>query len=476
MSMATTSVIYVISDDPRLGEQVEQAVGDLFSVERLASFDALERLGPGYCTVCPAVVAHLTKKTVIGFPAKELLQKLGQLERIAPVITIGDENLTKEVTGQANGAGRVNFPAAFRPEQLRQAVAELSPVEWELAELFHYRPHAVLRGGHRQWVTFTPSVFEMVEELRVAAAHDVSLLLIGETGAGKTFLARTIHEISPRAGKRFLTVACGALPPDLIESELFGYVKGAFTGADTDKPGKFAAVDDGTLLLDEIDVLAPEHQAKLLRVIETGEYEPVGSNETAFSRARLIVASNIDLHQLVEQGKFRRDLFYRLNMLSFFIPPLRDRPYDIDYLARKFAVEQSRSLCVRLRGIDPAFMAALHNYHWPGNVRELENIIRRAVLYCRDGILRVSDLPSMMRPAPRENGGEGLPEISVRWTLDKRLEDAERRILEEALRRNGYRRQDTARELGISRITLYHKMKKYGLMGNHRDEVSAVLE
>ncbi len=473
--MATTSVVYVISDDPRFAEQVEQAVGDLFCVERVTSFDAMERLGPGYCTVCPAIVAHLTKKTVNGFPAKDLIQKLGQLERIGPVVTVGDEHFAMAVK-EVNGTAPVSLPMGFRPEQLRQTLAELSPVEWELAELFRYRPHAVLRGGHRQWVTFTPSVFEMVEELRVAAAHDVSLLLIGETGAGKTFLARTIHEISPRAGKRFLTVACGALPPDLIESELFGYVKGAFTGADTDKPGKFAAVDDGTLLLDEIDVLAPEHQAKLLRVIETGEYEPVGSNETAFSRARLIVASNIDLHQLVEQGKFRRDLFYRLNMLSFFIPPLRNRPYDIDYLARKFAIEQARSLRVRLRGIDPAFMAALHDYHWPGNVRELENIIRRAVLYCRDGILRVSDLPSIMRPATVEKSGGRLPEISVRWTLDKRLEDAERQILEEALRRNGYRRQDTARELGISRITLYHKMKKYGLMGNSRDEVSAVLE
>lgn len=474
-TMVTSSLLFVISDDREFTRQVAQAVGDLFTVEQLPAVDAAERLATYHYAVCPAIVAHLTKKTVNGFPANELIEKLGELGKVAPVITVADEELPADMAECAARAAQGTLSPTFRAEQIRQLLSELSPVEWELAELFRYRPHAVLRGGRRCWVTFTPSVFEMVEELRVAAAHDVSLLLIGETGAGKTFLARTIHEISPRAGKRFLTVACGALPPDLIESELFGYVKGAFTGADGDKPGKFAAVDDGTLLLDEIDVLAPEHQAKLLRVIETGEYEPVGSNETRLSRARLIVASNIDLHQLVEQGKFRRDLFYRLNMLSFYLPPLRERPYDVDYLARKFAIEQARSLQIRLRGIEPAFLTALRNYNWPGNVRELENIIRRAVLYCRDGVLRVSDLPSMMRPAVSERVAEQIPEISVRWTLDKRLEDAERQILEEALRRNGYRRQDTARELGISRITLYHKMKKYGLMGNPRDEVSALL-
>ncbi len=237
-----------------------------------------------------------------------------------------------------------------------------------------------------------------------------------------------------------------------------------------DKPGKFAAAEDGTLLLDEIDVLAPDQQAKLLRVIETGEYEPVGSNETRISRARLIVASNVDLAQLVEEGKFRRDLYYRLNMLSFFIPPLRERPYDVEYLARKFAIQQARSLGIALRGIEPSFLAALRNYSWPGNVRELENIIRRAVLYCRDGVLRVNDLPSMLRPQSFHDVPPTVPDIPVKWTLEKRLEEAERQILEETLRRHGYRRIETARELGISRITLYHKRKKYGLLRRVSEE------
>jgi transcriptional regulator with PAS, ATPase and Fis domain len=260
-----------------------------------------------------------------------------------------------------------------------------------------------------------------------------------------------------------LTVACGALPPDLIESELFGYVKGAFTGADTDKPGKFAAADRGTLLLDEIDVLAPKQQAKLLRVIETGEYEPVGSNDTRISHARLIAASNIDLEKLVEADKFRRDLYYRLNTLSFHLPPLRERPWDIEYLARKFAIEHSRAHQIELKHIEPEFLAALRQYSWPGNIRELENVIRRAVLYCRDGVLTVADLPSTLRPANTGRSNHS-PDRQHALTLEERLRQVERRIIEETLQRNNYRRTETARELGISRITLYNKMKKLGIL------------
>jgi transcriptional regulator with PAS, ATPase and Fis domain len=270
------------------------------------------------------------------------------------------------------------------------------------------------------------------------------------------------------------------LPPDLIESELFGYVKGAFTGADSDKQGKFAAAEEGTLLLDEIDVLAPEQQAKLLRVIETGEYEPVGSNDTQTSSARLVAASNIDLESLVEAGRFRKDLYYRLNTLSFHLPPLHERTWDIEYLARKFALDHGRAHGIVLRDIEPAFLVALKEYRWPGNIRELENVIRRAVLYCRDGVLTLSDLPSAMRPAGtgirsgwprngRKNGQrtESLPANGkgrAPTTLEARIDEIEHRIIEESLRNHKNHRTDTARELGISRVTLYNKMKKFGML------------
>jgi DNA-binding NtrC family response regulator len=327
------------------------------------------------------------------------------------------------------------------------------------------------------------------------------------------------------------------LPPDLIESELFGHVKGAFTGADQNREGKFAATGRGTLLLDEIDVLPLEQQAKLLRVIETGEYEQVGSNETQHSQARLIVASNYNLEELVRAGQFRTDLYYRLNILNFRLLPLRQRPWDIEFLARKFALEHSRTHGIPLRTIEPAFYETLRAYHWPGNVREMENVIRRAVLYCQRGVLTVGDLPSSIRAAasgfqpampvqvngagaahgadfyeplpagmgvrvgmgprdpqphrggflaqsaPLHHGAAPMPTFTggvvatapapapqpgvnrlPGASLEARVDVLERRIIEDCLQRNNHRRKETAAELGISRVTLYNKMKKFGLL------------
>ncbi|MCE9547973.1 MAG: sigma 54-interacting transcriptional regulator [Planctomycetia bacterium] len=348
-------------------------------------------------------------------------------------------------------------------QKLGQLVRQQPDPALDLAGFFSGLPSKVLHGRSRSMVTFAPQMFEMIDELKVAAAHDVTVLLIGETGSGKTYLARLIHELSQVADEQIYTVACGALPPDLIESELFGYVRGAFTGADRDKLGKFAAAGRGTLLLDEIDVLPMEQQAKLLRVIETGEYEPVGSNETHYSQARLVVASNYDLEQLVAAGTFRRDLYYRLNILKFHLLPLRERPADIEFLARNFALMHSRKHNIQLREIDDQFLSALKAYHWPGNIRELENVIRRSVLYCRRGVLSVEDLPSMLRP---EGSKEPLPvaETVSTKSLESRVGVMERRIIEDTLRRNAHHRQATAEELGISRVTLYNKMKKFGML------------
>ncbi|MCA9116342.1 MAG: sigma-54-dependent Fis family transcriptional regulator, partial [Planctomycetaceae bacterium] len=260
----------------------------------------------------------------------------------------------------------------------------------------HKSPHGTrtLSGITRRFETSTPRMQRMLADLEIAAKHNVTILLIGETGSGKTFLSRLIHEVSPRREEPFVTVACGALPSDLIESELFGHMKGSFTSAHADKEGKFVAARRGSLLLDEIDVLAPEQQVKLLRVIETGEFEPVGGNQTLHSEARLVVASNLDLQPLVEQGRFRPDLYYRLNMLKFEVLPLRERRLDIPLLADRFVEQLCRKHGTAITEIDPAVMAAFMSYPWPGNVRELENVIQRAVIYANGGHLKLEHLPA----------------------------------------------------------------------------------
>jgi DNA-binding NtrC family response regulator len=358
---------------------------------------------------------------------------------------------------------REALPQSPAPQPEAAPAAAAAPVENSV----------VLNGLTRRFETQTAKVKTMLVDLEVAAKHDVTVLLIGETGAGKTFLSRLIHEISPRRNEPFLPVACGALPADLIESELFGHVRGAFTSAHADKEGKFIAAGRGTILLDEIDVLGPDQQVKLLRVIESGEFEPVGSNRTLRSQARLIVASNLELQPLVQQGRFRPDLYYRLNMLKFEVPPLRTRKPDIIPLAQRFINDLSAKHGIRIERIDDSLYTALYNYPWPGNVRELENVIQRAVIYCRDGVLTAQQLPSYIllgMAGPTNDASVSLEGYATAsgaavgpGTLGKQIAFTERDIIEQALFKNNYSRTSTAKSLGISRVTLYNKMKKYGM-------------
>lgn len=316
-----------------------------------------------------------------------------------------------------------------------------------------------------RFATYTPNLFPVIDQIRRVSAHDVTLLLIGETGTGKTTLAQLIHGLSQRKTEPFQNVACGAMPAELIESELFGHVRGAFTSADRSRIGRFEAAGKGTLLLDEIDVLGVKEQSKLLRVLETGEYEPVGSTETRFSTARLVVASNVDLETLATQNKFRSDLYYRLNVLQFHLPPLRDRPLDLVSLALNFLRESSTRHGIRIDRVHRDFLQAIKRYAWPGNLRELKNQLQRSVLFCDQGGLGPEHLsPAITNGSHGSANGHSHGQSAPSWSLAEQVAKSERQILEEALRANDFKRTATARYLGITRVGLYKKMRRHGLL------------
>jgi DNA-binding NtrC family response regulator len=310
-----------------------------------------------------------------------------------------------------------------------------------------------------------PLMRKLLGQLYAVAPLDATILVLGETGVGKTHLARVVHTLSPRKAKPFLVVHCASLPPALLESELFGHVRGAFTHAERDRTGKLAEVQDGTLLLDEADCVPYEAQVKLLRAVEDRVFEPVGSNEPQTLRARLIAASNRPLEEEVAAGRFRADLYYRLNVVSFCLPPLRQCAELIRPLAEKFLAEACARNKRDIGGFSQETLRALQAYHWPGNVRELRNVIDRAAALGTAEVIGLTDLPdgllhSHRRPDPAIKTAE-LP--CANHLAEARMA-AEFERLQEALLRHHNNRTSAAAALGISRVTLYKKLRRYGLI------------
>lgn len=321
---------------------------------------------------------------------------------------------------------------------------------------------------HSKNYALPPEMLDIMEQLRRVIPQETTLLLVGETGTGKTQLARLIHELSPRRDEPFMVVDCGSLSPSLVESEMFGHVKGAFTGADRDHAGKFAAAGKGTLLLDEINSLPLPLQSKLLRAVDDRMYEPVGSTRSLPLQARVIAASNVPLEDEVAANRFRADLYYRLNVVGFFLAPLRERRGTIIPLANKFLANFAQRNGRNIRRLAPDVLQALTEYDWPGNIRELRNVIERGVALAPGTEIQLRDLPDSMR-APRrwnEVNGESsvITEIPGILPLAKTKEEAEIIRIRQALTKHKNNRLRAAAELGISRMGLYKKLHKYGLM------------
>lgn len=316
-----------------------------------------------------------------------------------------------------------------------------------------------------------PRMQRIFEVVRAVAASRTTVLMTGESGVGKSLIAGAIHQASPRADKPYVELSCGSIPETLLESELFGHVKGAFTGAHADKPGRFLAANGGTLFLDEINSASPGMQLKLLRVLQERRFEPVGSNETIEVDVRVILASNQALEELVTQGKFRQDLYYRINVVKIEVPPLRERVGDIPALAERFLESQGEQLGRAFAGFTGDAMDALRRYPFPGNVRELANIVERAAVLARGQTITVDDLPPQVvdpgSPHPMLRGGpSGGAEDNSPWvpmSLADALIEPERRIILKALEANEWNRTATAEQLGINRTTLYKKMRALGI-------------
>jgi NtrC-family two-component system response regulator AlgB len=344
------------------------------------------------------------------------------------------------------------IPKPFTPAQVRLAVHkvfEMRTLEQRVASL---QEDLGRLSPEADFSTTSAAMERVINLSRQVADSDATILLRGESGTGKTVLARAIHHWSQRANKPISIVSCPAFSPELLESELFGHVKGAFTGAVRDNSGRIAACEGGTLLLDEVGDLPANLQPKLLRFLQDKEYERVGDYVTRKADVRIIAATNRDLDKAVKEGRFREDLFYRLNVIQIEIPPLRERPEDITALAERLLAFFGRSRHHLFLGFSPEALQTLKRYHWPGNLRELRNVVERAAILCQTDRVGVECLPENL--VPREPGTR----LGDRVSLEKVEEEHIRRVLATAKSL-----QEAAEILGIDQATLWRRRKKYGI-------------
>lgn len=455
MSLPTTQRILIADDQPDVIEALRLLLkSEGYATESAKSPSAVVKAVESNDYALVLMDLNYARDTTSGQEGLELLQKLQALDASLPVVVM-TAWASVDVAVEAMRRGARDF--ITKPwDNPRLLAIVRNQIELGSAVRAYRRleqENELLRGSGKTGPTLIAQSAAMRPVLDVIARvgpSDANVLITGENGTGKGLVAQALHAVSARAGKPFISVNMGGLPEGVFESELFGHVRGAFTDAKADRAGRFELADGGTLFLDEIGNIPLSQQAKMLRTIETGEFERVGSSRTYRANVRLVSATNADLPAEVAAGKFRQDLLFRLNTIQLHLPPLRERREDIDVLAQHFLKQHATRYRKAITGFDESALQAMRDYSWPGNVRELDHSVERSVLMAPGKVIRAPDLGL--------NAGQAAPRLE-----EMSIEEVEAFLIKKTLARCDGNARKAAEELGLSRSAFYRRLEKYGL-------------
>jgi two-component system response regulator AtoC len=446
------ATVLVVEDEEKLRRVIElQLKSAGYEVEQAGTVEDAMRIAGDVDVI-------LTDLRLPGATGLDLIANLRRQDSHTPVVVMTAFS-SIETAVEAMKAGAVDFlPKPFSLDHLMTVVTKALELRTLRAENRELRAELSQKYQFDNIVGRSESMREIFGTIERVAPTRATVLLCGESGVGKDMIARAIHHHSPRADRPFVKINCTALPENLMESELFGYEKGAFTGANTTKLGKFEQADTGTVFLDEIGDVPANIQVKLLRILQEREFERLGSNKTKHIDVRVLAATNVDLRAALEQGTFREDLYYRLNVLPINIPSLRERKEDIPFLAGHFVKKLKKDLGSPVDSLSEGAMQRLLEYHWPGNVRELENVIERSMVLASGPVLEAGDIKLDLAPKSRSTAPAGgyLPE-------GMSLDEYEQTIIKEALHRANGNKSQAARLLGLTRNALRYRLSQMGI-------------
>jgi DNA-binding NtrC family response regulator len=455
--------VLIVDDENELRKSVASVLGSAmpgFEFKITEAANGLEAINAVKSGDFDLVLMDVRMPEMDGLEA--LTQIKAQDPRVFVVIMTAHSNLQDAITAIKEGAyDYVEKPV--QPDKLATIVSKALETQEMVSSLAISAP--VLDDDvDTEFVGSNKKMREIFDLINRLSQVDTTVLIRGENGTGKELVARAIHHNSPRKHGEFVAINCGAIPENLMESELFGHEKGAFTGAHERKIGKFQLANKGTIFLDEIAELKPDMQVKLLRVLQEKRFTPVGSNREVASNARVIAATNRNLEKMIEEHTFREDLFYRLNVMPIFLPPLRERLDDLENLIQHFVRRLNKKMSRQIHGFAPESLEAMRKYRWPGNIRELENLIERSFIIENSSLIQLSSLPESLRNPPAVDEGVRVHgSYSGPLDFDRFKEQTEKEFIVQALRANRGRINQTVAQANIPKNTLLRKIKKYSI-------------